>query len=546
MADKTQTSFVETDQLIGDAFRENSFQAARALGQLLRTTYGPCGRDKFLIDHLGTGYISNQGTDILDRLNIANPVAQLIVNACKFSERYADGSTFAVLVTCELLKEAETLVESGLSPIEIAHGFERAFVTAEAALDDVAVPLKLNERERYALVSTVTSGRFTDSSAKHLRRVVLDAGDVLAPDVAVSRVYFEESIRLGLDRSRVVAGTILRANPTHHDMPTDIMNANILLLSEPVTKPNLKDLFGEESVTLGSMATLQGATESTQQVFEKRIQDIIESGADVVVCRGSLDSSVVYELAAEGILVFHQNDVSEEDLSRVHRAVGGTIVPPKDIKSAKLGHSGRVTVTNIGSGTIKGVLFADCDDPDIVSIIVHAGTASGSDHAKRMLKQGIGSLAAVYDDPRAVPGGGATELEAARTVRDIAAGVGERNTLAIEAYADALESTVAQLIQNTGHDALDVLPQLKAAHADGTDDAAVDVGSGGVTTAYEWGIIEPYESKRLALQAGTEAAISLLRIDALLPRTGGEAPDLGPDGNPMSPPDVGWGSGNVN
>ncbi|WP_129113925.1 TCP-1/cpn60 chaperonin family protein [Halegenticoccus tardaugens] len=545
MADKTQNSFVEMTRLTGGEFREESFRAAQALGQVLRPTYGPCGRDKLLVDHLGTGYISKQGTDILDRVNVDNPVAQLIADSCKSSEYYADGSTFAVLLACALLEEAEALVEYGLAPVEIAHGFERARVTAEKALKDMAVPLELNKREQYALVSTATSGRLTDTQIKHLRQVALDAAAVLAPNVEIKQVYFEESIRLSLDRSRVVAGAILRANLPHHDMPKDIVDADILLLSAPVTKSNPKELIGEESVTFGSVEAIDGITESARQVFEGRVQAIVESGADVVVCRGNLDSSVIYELAAEGILVFHKSDVSAEDFARVHRAVGGTTVPPEDIESASLGHAGRVTVTNIGSGTINGVLFADCEDPDIVSIVVHAGTASGSDQAKRILKQGIGSIAAVYDDPRAVPGGGASELEAAHAIRDVATRVGERTTLATEAYADALESTVIQLIQNAGYDALDTLPRLKKAHADGTDDAALDIENGDITLAYEWGIIEPHESKRLSLQSGTEAAISILRIDALLPRTGGEVPDLGPDGNPMSPPGVGWGSGDL-
>lgn len=528
MSDETMGILASGERLAGDEFRDKSFRAAQAVGQLLRETYGPYGRDKLLVDHLGTGYVSNQGSDILDRLHIDNPVAQLLVDTCEASERYADGSTFAVLLACELLEEADALLEQGLPPAEIVRGFDHARAAAERALADVAVPLELDDRERYALVSTATAGRFTEANVEHLRRVVLDAADVLGSDVSLDRVHFEESIRLSLDSSRVVAGAVLRADPPHDDMPTDVVDARVLLLSDPVTRQKPSEMVGHENVTIHGEETVEGAVASTRRTFDERVQAITDTGADVVVCRGNLDDRVVTELASAGMLVFHENDVPQEDFERVHRAVGGSTAPPEDVESATLGYSGRVTVTNVGSGTKSGVLFADCDDSDTVSIVVHAGTASGSDQAKRVLKQGLGALAAAHEEPRAVPGGGAAEMEAARAVRDAASEVRSRGAVAVDAYADALESTVAQLVSNCGHSPLDGLPRLRSAHADGEVDAAVDVETGGLTSAYEQGIIEPYESKRLALGAGTDSAVSLLRVDAILPRVDDES-SPGPD-----------------
>jgi chaperonin GroEL (HSP60 family) len=533
----------ETPQDDGD-FRSQSFEAAKAIGELLRATYGPLGRDKLIMDHIGSGYVSNQGTDILDRIEVTDPIGKLVIDGCEFSERYADGSTFAVLLARELLEEAESLLEMGVSPPDVVRGYERGNRIAESALEDVAVPLNLDERERYALVSTATGGQLTHDQIEHLRRVALDAADVLAPEVSLDRIHFEESIRLSLDSSRVVAGAILRGDVPHRKMPRDVADADVLLLSDPVRRPDTEELLGEEDVTLDSVEAVDGVIESTDRVFQERIDAILETGADVVVCRGNLHTEVITALADAGVLTLHEQAVSQEDFEMIQQAVGGTSVMPENVEDATLGHAGRVIVNDVGSGTKKGIIFADCPDTEVATIVVHAGTASGSGQAKRILKQAIGSIAAAYDDPRAVPGGGAAELEAAHAIRSEPAEPGP-DALATEAYADALEATVAELIRNAGSDALDVLPELKAEHANGHEDASFDADSGGIASAYERGVIDPHETKRLAMGSGTEIATSLLRIDGMLPRVDSGGPDIESDGNPMAPPDAGWGSGNA-
>lgn len=524
MSKNESESLALVERTEGKEFQQGAFEAVRSLGTIVSATYGPHGRDKLMIDPKGTPFVSNQGADVLDRLDVRDPVGQMLVDACGDDERLPDGSTFAVLLASALVDEAESLVDEGVPAVSIASGYRRAVDAAVDGLDDVAMPLDLTRRERYALVNTATDGRFVDSQVDHLQQVALDTGEVLAPDVSLDAVHFEHSIRLGIDSSRVVDGAILRSDPARETMPHDFEDADVLLLSDPVSTSDPTELSGIDGFDVSDSDAVEAMVESREGRFGDTLDALLDSGADVVVCEGHLDGRTVRALADEGILAFHE--VKDEDFERVQAAVGGSRTPPDGIESATLGHAGRVTVTDVGSGSIKGTLFAQCPDTDIASIVVYAGTPTGGHLTEGILRQGIGALEAAYADPRAVPGGGAAELASARAVADAATETEGKERLAVEGFVDALEGPVAQLIQNSGYDSLDLLPRLKEAHASGDDDAAVDVDSGGITSGYETGIIEPIGIKRCALHTATDFVTSMLRTDAILPRTGGEGPDI--------------------
>lgn len=508
----------------GDEFYQSAFEAVRSLGTVVGATYGPHGRDKLMIDPKGTPFVSNQAADVLHRLDVRDPVGQMLVDAFGDDEHLPDGSNFAVLLASALVDEAETLVDQGVPPVSVASGYRRAVEAAVDGLDEVAVPLDMTRRERYALVNTATNGRFVDSQIEHLQQVALDACEVLAPDVSLDAVHFEHSIRLGIDSSRVVDGAILRSDPARETMPHDLEGADVLLLSDPMSTSDPTELSGIDRFDVSDPDTVEAMVESREGHFDDALAALLDTGADVVVSQGHLDGQTVRALTDEGVLAFHE--VKDEDFERVQAAVGGGRTPPDGIESATLGHAGRVTVTDVGSGSIKGALFAQCPDTDIASIVVYAGTPTGGHLTEGILRQGIGALDAAYTDPRAVPGGGAAELVAARAAGDAAAETGGKDRLAVEAFADALEAPVAQLIRNSGYDPLDLLPQLKQRHASGDSDAAVDVDSGGVASAYETGVIEPVRLKRRCLYGATDFVASLLCTDAILPRTDEDTLDI--------------------
>ncbi|WP_251329679.1 TCP-1/cpn60 chaperonin family protein [Haloplanus pelagicus] len=524
MSEREVNRISSAERIEADDFQEAAFGAVRSLGDIVRATYGPHGRDKLMVDPHGDGFVSNQGSDILHRLDVRDPVGGMLVDACGDADRLPDGSTFGVLLAAALIDEAEELVERGVSPVTVARGYERAATTAVEALDDVALQLERTDRERYALVTTAINGRFVDSQIDHLRQVSIDVASVLAPDFSLDDVHFEQDIRLGIDQSRVIQGTILRSDVPHDGMPQDVVDADVLLLSDPVSRLDVEDLSAIDGVDVSGPEAMSAISDSRDEQYEAALGTLCDSGADVVVCAGHLNGETLAALADAGILAFHQ--LTDEKFDRVRAAVGGDVAAPGGIADATLGHSGRVTVTELGSGSIKGTLFADCADTDIASVVVNAGTATGGDLTERILKQGIGALASVSADPRAIPGGGAAELVAASGVRASAAETAGKKQLAVDAFAEALETPVAQLIRNSGYDPLDVLPRLRSDHDAGERDAALDVDTGEVTSAYETGIIEPIGIKRLALDTATEFASSVLRTDAILPRTGGDDTNL--------------------
>jgi len=535
------TSSVGDDRLLDDEFRRRAVRSVRSIGDVLRATYGPYAREKLLVDHVGTGYVTNQGSKILEELHVDDPVAQMVVDAFDFSETYADGTTFAVLFAAELLGEAEALIEEGVSPVDVVRGFEAATGVAADGMAGIAVPLELNDLEQTALVTTATAakGGFHEDQIEHLRRVVLDTGSVLEPSVSLDDVRFEEEIRLDVESSRVVQGTVLKSDPAREDMPRDVVDADVLLISEAVSEPDPEDLLEDTALTFSGPEAVAGAVNWSEQWIEGRTRAIIDSGADVVVCEGRLENTVVSALAKAGVLAFHE--LTEEKFERVHLAVGGTTAPADRIEDATLGYAGRITITDIGAGKIKGIVIADCPETATATVVLNAGTTSGAGLAKRILKQGIGTLAAAYDDPRAIPGGGAVEIAAARAVRRGVPDIEGPAQLAAGAYADALEATVAQLVRNAGKDPLDQVPALKRAHADGADDATIDLDTGELTSAYEVGIIEPFAIKRHALTTASEFANSLLRIDALLPAGDGESPEIADLDKASPTPSGTWG-----
>jgi len=538
---RADASSAGDERLLGDEFRRRAVGSVQRVGDILRGTYGPYGREKLLVDHVGTGYVTNQGSKILEELHVDDPVAQMLVDAFDFSGTYADGATFGVLLAAELLGKGEELIEEGVSPVDVARGFDAVTGNAADGMADVAVPLELTEREQTALVATATAARggFDEAQIEHLRRVVLDTVSVLEPSVSLDDVHVEEEIRLNVERSGVVQGTVLKADPPREDMPRDIVDADVLVLSEAVTEPEPDDLLEETGVAFSGADAVSGAVDWSEQWLEGRVQAILDGGADVVVCEGHLDNAVVSALSNAGVLAFHE--LTEEKFDRVHRAVGGTAVPAGGIEDATLGYSGRVTVTDIGAGKIKGVVIADCPETTTATVVLNAGTSSGAGLAKRIITQGIGTLVAAHEDPRAVPGGGAAEIEAARAVRSVAPGIEGPAQLAAEAYADALEATVSQLVRNAGRDPLDAVPALKRTHSDGTADAAVDLDTGGLASAYETGIIEPFAAKRHALTTASQFATSLLGIDGLLHTGEGDSPGIADLDRASPTPSGTWG-----
>lgn len=528
---------VETDG------REEILAAGQHLGHIVESTYGPYGMDKLLVDAVGDMSATNSGSRILEMVEVTDPVARMVLEACTPAGEGGDGSTFSVLLAVELLDEATELIDRGVSPVTIADGYVRARDRAAAALEEVSVDVSPEREERYAIAKTATAGRFTELDREHLRRVVLDVVDVLRPeDVSTEALAFEEDIRLGIDSSRTVRGAVVRSEVVGEAAPDTVRDASVLLLEEGVVP--VRDRGDDERLlTVDDPDDYEAFLEYDRETVVDRAQQVIDLGADVVVSTGHLHEYATDHLNRAGVLAVHE--LRNEQLDRIQRAVGGETTVSTAIPGTALGGAGQVTVSEIGSGTRPAVVFGDCDSTEIATVIVNGGTTRVTAEARRTIAQGVAAVAATYTDPRVVPGGGAAELEAARRVEaEAEGGVG---SMAVRAYADALTAPVATLAANAGCDPIDVLATLRAHHDDGAVDAGVDVETGGTMRAYEMGVIEPVRSKRRAIRRATDIVTTLLRIDGILPMTGGDVMDtLGAkeaaDADPGDRPDLSSGS----
>jgi len=525
----------------GAEFRKVCFETAGYLGRVVESTYGPYGMDKLLVDAWGDMSATNSGSRVLEMIDVDNPVAELLVEDCNLSEESGDGSTFAVILMAALLAEAETLLDRGLAPVTVVDGYTTAAEHARRALGDVAVDVTPDRTEAYALARTATAGRFTETDREHIRRVVLDVVDVLEPDcVSIDALEFEEDIRLGVDSTRTVQGAVVRSDVVDETMPQDVADASVLLLEEGIVPP--RDRGDEETrVTVEAPTDYEAFLDHEQAAVARQADCVVDLGVDVVASQGHLHGPVVDRLRQADVLTIHE--LKDETFDRLRRAVGGETAISGEIPGTTLGRAGRITVTEIGAGSTPGIVFADCDTTEIATVVVNGGTTRVTAEARRAITQGVAAVAAAYEDPRVVPGGGAVEIEAARRVRDhIESGPA---SLAVGAFADALLAPVARLIKNAGYDPFDTVATLRTRHDDGQVDAGVDIETGGPMRAYERGVIEPVLVKRHAIQAATDAATTVLRIDGIVPMQGdGDAIGSGPgDGtDPEDAPDLSSGS----
>lgn len=499
----SESADIHDDVVIdGDEMRDEIFQCAREIEDLVRETYGPAGRAKLLVDHVGEKHVSTSSAVILDAVEITHPVGRLFVDAFG-RERVYEGATFGTLLATGLVSEAESLLDRGLTPPTVVSGFEQALSRARLALDDLATDVSLDSASDYMLAKTAIGQVTAGESDEHLLNVVVDAVQTLDGDVTVSDIHFEEDIRLTVDASRVVAGTLVRKDPLADPGTQD--DASILLVDSGFVERPSSDVT--EDITLSGPGSFETATTETASV-DRWVQAIVGTGADAVVCAGPIPPEVAGPLERQGLLLVE--NVEDNDFRRILVAVGGESVSPREIGKASLGTAGKLSVTDHGAGTKQSVIFGACEQPGTATVIVNGGTGSVTDFAKQRIAEGIEAVGAAHREPRVVPGAGATEIAIANRVRDIECG--RREQLAVDAFADAVEQLPLVLAENGGLDPLVVRSELRAAHRS-SPDQGVDVEEGGTFDALSAGIVEPRSLKTERMTAAVELAIALLRLD---------------------------------
>ncbi|WP_191118469.1 thermosome subunit beta [Infirmifilum uzonense] len=501
-----------------EAIRLN-IMVARAISETIKTTLGPKGMDKMLIDTLGDITISNDGATILDEMDVQHPVAKLMVEVAKAQDKeVGDGTTTAVVLTGELLKEAEKLLDRNIHPTIIVGGYKKAMEKAREVIRQKAIKVSLDDVETLKKVAS-TSMRskavaalrdyFAELAVKAVKQVAEEVDGKVIVDIDNIQIIKKKGGAF-LD-TQLIYGIIVDKEVVHPAMPKRVENAKIALLDAPL---EVEKTEIDAEIRISSPDQMQQFLEEEEKILKEMVDKIKESGANVVFCQKGIDDVAQYYLARAGILAVRR--VKKSDMEKLARATGAKILTRvEDISPEALGTARLVEERKVADE--KMVFVEGCPNPKSVTILVRGGFERAVDEAERSIKDALYAVADVLKHPYIVPGGGAIEAEIAKELRKYATEVSGKEQLAVEAFANALESIPRTLAENAGLDPIDVIADLTAAHQDPSKwGYGVDVNNGGVADMISQGIFEPASVKDHAIKVATEAASMILRIDDII------------------------------
>jgi thermosome len=505
--------------------QEYNISAAKAVAEAVRSTLGPKGMDKMLVDSMGDVTITNDGVTILKEMDIDTPTAEMIIEVAETQEDEAgDGTTTAVAIAGELLKNAEDLIEQDIHPTAVIKGYNMASEYARDQVDEIAERVEPDDEEILKKVAeTSMTGKGAELNKDVLSDLVVGAvqGVTVEADdgshvVDLENVNIETQTGRTAGDSELLNGAVVDKDPVHDDMPKAAEDANILLLNEAI---EVEETNADTNVSIDSPDQLQQFLDQEEEQLKAKVEQIVESGADVVFCQKGIDDLAQHYLAKEGILAVRRTKKS--DIKFLQNVVGGTVVSDLDSLSAD----------DLGFGTVSrddadDLFYVEGDDAHGVTLLIRGSTDHVVDELERGITDALDVVAQTVSDGRVLAGGGAIEVELASRLRDYADSVSGREQLAVEAFADSLELVPRVLAENAGLDSIDTLVDLRAAHEDGRTRAGLNVFTGEVEDTFESGVVEPAHAKEQALSSATEAATLALKTDDI-----SAAGDLSPAGD---------------
>jgi len=502
--------------------QRNNIMAARVIAEVLKTTLGPRGMDKMLIDSLGDITITNDGAAILDEIDVEHPAAKMMVEVAKTQDdMVGDGTTTAVILAGELLRKAEELLNQNIHPTVIVAGYRKAVQKAVEALDKLGIKVDLEDRETLKKVAMTSMGSKAVGAARdHLAEIAIDAVKQIAEQRGEKRIADIDHIQIikkegkSLFDTQLVRGIIVDKEVVHASMPKRVANAKIALLDCPLEVE--KTEFNAE-IRIRDPTQMKAFLDKETRMLKEMVAKIKDSGAKVLFCQKGIDDMAQHFLAKEGIITARR--VKQSDMEKLARATGGKVITNlDDLKSNDLGNAGLVEERKVGDD--KMIFVEKCKDPRSVAILIRAGLERMVDEAERAMNDALSVVADVIEYNKIVAGGGAIEAEIAKVIRSYATKVGGREQLAIEAFADSIEIVPKTLAENAGLESIDILVGLRAAHDKAKGNSmGVNVFTGKIVDTYENGVIEPLRVKEQAMKSAAEVASMVLRIDDVIAST---------------------------
>ncbi|MFB3765688.1 MAG: thermosome subunit alpha [Methanotrichaceae archaeon] len=516
-----------------DAQRSN-IMAAKAVAGAVRTTLGPKGMDKMLVDTLGDVVITNDGVTILKEMDIEHPAAKMMVEIAKTQDQeVGDGTTTAVVLAGELLKQAEDLLEQEIHPTVIAAGYRAAADKSMEILKALGVNVSTKDEDLLQKIATTAmTGKGSQSARDELAVMAVEAvKSVVDKDGAIDtdNITVEKKVGGSITDSMLVSGVVIDKDRLHPNMPKRVTDARIALLNAPI---EIEKTEVDAKIQITSPDQLQAFLDQEETMLKDMVDRIVASGANVVFAQKGIDDLAQHFLAKAGIYTVRR--VKKSDMEKLARATGGRIVTGiHELTKDDLGKSCTVEERKVSDE--KMTFVEGCENPKAVSIILRGGTEHVVDELERAMNDALRVVGVAVEDKMLVPGGGAPEVELALRLRAYASTVGGREQLAIESFADAMEIIPKTLAENAGLDQIDTLVSLRSAHEKGMKSAGLDMDSGKPVDMLKLGVVEPLRVKTQAINSAAEAAVMILRIDDVIASKsapGGGMPPGGPGGMP--------------
>jgi len=528
-----------TESTKGKSAQNNNIAAAKAVAEAVRSTLGPRGMDKMLVDGMGDIVITNDGATILKELDVEHPAAKMIIEVAKTQdEECGDGTTSAVVIAGELLKRSEALIEKNVHPTIIANGFRIAANEAKRILREIGFDIKADDKATLMKIAeTAITGKSIGGEREKLSEIAVKAVMLVMEKTSsgmkadVDNIKVEKKQGGSIGDTELITGIILDKERVSPRMPKSVKNAKIALIDRAL---EVKKTEVEAKIQIRDPSKLQEFLNEEEKSLRTLSDKIKASGANVVICEKGIDDLVQHYLANDGIYAVRR--AKKEDLEKLSKATGATVVTNiDDLTSKDLGCAEVVEEKKIADSQMTFV--TGCKNPKAVSILIRGGTEHVIAEIERALHDALKVVAVVIEDGKAVAGGGAPEIQVAMKLKAFASSVGGREQLAIEIFADALEIIPWTLAENAGMDMIDTLIKLRSHYSGKTNvdkHFGVDVLRNTVADMYDLGVIEPLRVKTQAIESATEVSNMILRIDDVIAsKKGAGGPPRGPPGGGM-------------
>jgi len=514
-----------------DAQRNNIF-AAKLIAEIVKTSLGPRGMDKMLVDSLGDVTITNDGATMLKEIDVQHPAAKMIVEISKTTDNeVGDGTTSAVVLAGSLLDQAEELIDQNVHPTIVVDGYRKASIRAPKTLDKIAIKVSPEDKEWLTKIAkTSMASKLISRDSEQLSALVVDAVVSVAEKTAdgyridIDDIKVDKKPGAGITQTQLVKGIVLDKEVVHSGMPKRIESAKIALINSPL---EIEKTEFDAKLNISDPSQIKQFLDEENTMLKSMVDKVTAIGANVVICQKGIDDIAQHYLAKADVLAVRR--VKESDMTKLAKATGGRIVTNLDDLTEKdLGKAQLVEERKVEED--KWVFVEGAKNPKATTILVRGATQKVTDEAERSMHDALMVVKDVVEHPTVVVGGGATEAELSKDLREFANTLSGREQLAVQKYADAFESIPLVLAENSGMDPIDTQVELRAKHGQGKTWFGVNCLAGKVSDMEAENVFEPAVVKEQIIKSATEAAGMILRIDDVIASGKMKAPPMPPGG----------------